>query len=313
VSGSSAASGSASGSSSSSESKQTETQQQQQQPSQQEQATTESSVSSSATEALKPALTQEEEDQIQLKRQLLREIESLNVLMNPSYMEEEKNLLSELKGKLLSKVKALEEQQHIDEDDEDDEVEEVKKSEQETLVDTYAPATPTPTKEEVSAPQEAPSAQEPSETLVDTYAAEEQKKGEEKEHEEEEEEEHERLLSKGEVHLKQMLERMVTNLEKGVEEADREIGEKLYLLDKDKDGVLSSDEMKEVVFKVLNNYSSEEEAERFVQSLDGDKDGFISVNELRQFVENHYDLLSENVFEKEGEKKQEGGEEKSSS
>jgi len=42
----------------------------------------------------------------------------------------------------------------------------------------------------------------------------------------------------------------------------------MYLLDKDKDGKLSSQEMRQVVQQVLKRYSTEEEADAFVQSLD---------------------------------------------
>ena len=59
----------------------------------------------------------------------MAEVESLGLLMNPSYLEEEKNLLSDLRVKLENKVKAMEnlnEQQEQEEEESSHEEEETK-------------------------------------------------------------------------------------------------------------------------------------------------------------------------------------------
>jgi Ca2+-binding EF-hand superfamily protein len=51
------------------------------------------------------------------------------------------------------------------------------------------------------------------------------------------------------------------------------IGDKLALLDKDRDGVLSREELEQVVFHVLKRHGTTDEAQAVVNMLDANKDG----------------------------------------
>lgn len=63
------------------------------------------------------------------------------------------------------------------------------------------------------------------------------------------------------------------------------MGQKLSLLDKDDDGELSTEELKEAMSKLLKRAGTEVSPEEIVKMIDQDQDGKISVAELLKFVE----------------------------
>jgi LETM1 and EF-hand domain-containing protein 1 len=73
--------------------------------------------------------------------------------------------------------------------------------------------------------------------------------------------------------MRKMLVSMLNKLESRIEKAESAIGDKLRLLDKDRDGVLDAQELREVVHHALKRHATEEEAEAIVSMLDKDSDG----------------------------------------
>jgi hypothetical protein len=84
-------------------------------------------------------------------------------------------------------------------------------------------------------------------------------------HPEEEQEEEETLQNEPEdpvvARLKRRIESMVNKIENQLSDAHIKIGEKLHYLDKDMDGILSREEMAEVMSQVFKNLSFEEALE----------------------------------------------------
>lgn len=74
-------------------------------------------------------------------------------------------------------------------------------------------------------------------------------------------------------------------LEAKVKQTENELGNKLQHLDKDRDGVLDSDELHEAVMKIFKKKNlSPHEAQELIKILDQDKDGKVTVQELRTYV-----------------------------
>jgi hypothetical protein len=88
---------------------------------------------------------------------------------------------------------------------------------------------------------------------------------------------------------------MVNKIETQLSDVHIKIGEKLHYLDKDMDGILSREEMAEVLSQVLKNISFEEALE-IADGIDDNKDGVFTVQELIQWIETNK-LVK---FEKEG-------------
>lgn len=76
--------------------------------------------------------------------------------------------------------------------------------------------------------------------------------------------------------LKTRLESMVSELESEVSKVELEVGDKYRLLDLDRDGTITVEELSGVV-RILKDKYSEEEIQQIIESLDRDKDGKISV------------------------------------
>ena len=86
---------------------------------------------------------------------------------------------------------------------------------------------------------------------------------------------------------------MLDKLEVDIEKVETTIGDKLHMLDKDKDGVLTTAELSEVISHVLKRHTSEEEAKKIALSMDKDADGILTVQELMEWIEHREELLEE--------------------
>mmetsp|Transcript_8442 Transcript_8442/g.11650 ORF Transcript_8442/g.11650 Transcript_8442/m.11650 type:complete len:597 (+) Transcript_8442:104-1894(+) len=84
--------------------------------------------------------------------------------------------------------------------------------------------------------------------------------------------------------LKSKVDKMVESLEKDVEEAEKIVGSKLNIIDKDFDGVVSTEELREVL-SVMKDKLTEEKFLQIINRLDADKDGKITVAELAKYAE----------------------------
>lgn len=85
--------------------------------------------------------------------------------------------------------------------------------------------------------------------------------------------------------LKKRLESMVDKIELQLSDAEAKIGNKLHILDKDADGVLSREEMAECLHLVLKREITLEEAMEIADEIDENKDGVFTVQELITWIE----------------------------
>lgn len=85
--------------------------------------------------------------------------------------------------------------------------------------------------------------------------------------------------------LKKRIESMVDKIEVQMSDVEVKIGDKLHVLDKDMDGILSVEEVAEALQQVLKRKITTEEAMEIAQQMDANKDGDLSVQELMEWVE----------------------------
>ena len=85
--------------------------------------------------------------------------------------------------------------------------------------------------------------------------------------------------------MKSVIEKMVDRLEQDIEKTESEVGSALKLLDLDRDGSISVQELKDTMYDVLKRHLDDTEAETIVAAIDKDGDGKISVDELLQWIE----------------------------
>ena len=78
---------------------------------------------------------------------------------------------------------------------------------------------------------------------------------------------------------------MVGNIEIQLSDVEAKIGDKLHLLDKDTDGILSREEMAICLQTVLKRKLTFEEAMAIAADIDENKDGLFSVEELSKWLE----------------------------
>lgn len=87
------------------------------------------------------------------------------------------------------------------------------------------------------------------------------------------------------------LDSMIGNLEKELDQVDSTIGDRLNFLDKDKDGVLSTEELTAAVKNILKTHNTDEDAAWAVSQIDENKDGKITVAELVHWIEKRTTLM----------------------
>lgn len=85
--------------------------------------------------------------------------------------------------------------------------------------------------------------------------------------------------------LRSKVQSMVGNIELQIADVEAKIGDKMHLLDKDKDGILSKEEISEVLQQVLKRDLTPEDAMDIACEMDENKDGFMTVEELIRWME----------------------------
>jgi len=101
-------------------------------------------------------------------------------------------------------------------------------------------------------------------------------------------------LDKSVARLKSSVEAMVGKIERQLTDVESKIGDKLHLLDKDGDGVMSNEELTLALKQVLKRKITEETAMSIVKDMDENKDGTITIAEFSKWIETHkFDLLRE--------------------
>ncbi|KAJ1433178.1 LETM1-like protein-domain-containing protein [Ochromonadaceae sp. CCMP2298] len=86
--------------------------------------------------------------------------------------------------------------------------------------------------------------------------------------------------------MKSAIGSMVSTLKMRIDTTEKALGDKLKLLDKDGDGEITAEEIKEVVIKVMKNgANTQDNAEKIFNLLDSNKDGKVSVVELLNYIQ----------------------------
>lgn len=91
--------------------------------------------------------------------------------------------------------------------------------------------------------------------------------------------------------LRPVLESMLAKLQVQLDSTEKAMGDKFNVLDRDGDGQLSAEELKQAIVKLLKRNYSLEEAEALVNNLDNDKDGKISLSELLLYIQERKERL----------------------
>ena len=92
-------------------------------------------------------------------------------------------------------------------------------------------------------------------------------------------------LQKAIDRLQARVQSMVGKIETQLTDVEIKIGDKFHLLDKDGDGVLTMEEMAQVLQTVLKRELTAEEAIAIAEDMDTNKDGVFSIAELAQWAE----------------------------
>lgn len=87
--------------------------------------------------------------------------------------------------------------------------------------------------------------------------------------------------------LKKRLETMVDKIEVQMSDVKTKIGDKLHMLDKDKDGILTPEEMALCLHQVLKREITMEEAMEIAEQMDENHDGMFTVDELINWIDQH--------------------------
>ncbi|KAL0592038.1 hypothetical protein ABG067_000691 [Albugo candida] len=87
------------------------------------------------------------------------------------------------------------------------------------------------------------------------------------------------------------LEAMLSTLEVELDKVDRDVGDRLNILDRDSDGVLSAEELKHAVMTILRKSNREEDVEWLVAQIDEDQDGRISLEKLVEWISKSREVL----------------------
>ncbi|KAL7570035.1 hypothetical protein ACA910_017075 [Epithemia clementina (nom. ined.)] len=85
--------------------------------------------------------------------------------------------------------------------------------------------------------------------------------------------------------LKKRIESMVDKIEVQLSDVKVKIGDKLHFLDKDRDGILSREEVASVLQQVFKRELTLEEAMEITNDMDANQDGFFSVEELLRWID----------------------------
>ena len=253
-----------------------------------------------AEEPAEPEAPPEEEEEDKPKVELtVEDVEALETLTAKSAVSQEKEELESLRAGL----QELEDTEEAWEAPAEPDQDAAPAPEAEAAEEPQPQEEPRPAEEQIqeSPSEELPSQEVPPPDAAEAQAAEaegssgeaeaeeeeekevaaEEAEAEEEEEEEEEEEAPDLVISA----MRSKVDAMLGRLEGQMERVESDIGEKLHLLDKDDDGILTTAELKDVVQHVLRKHDTEEAAEEIVAALDEDGDGQITVLELKEWID----------------------------
>lgn len=98
--------------------------------------------------------------------------------------------------------------------------------------------------------------------------------------------------------MKSVISAMVNKLKVKIDSTEKVLSDKLRVLDRDGDGEISYDDVKEVIGKVMKRGSSTEESvSQLFSLLDSNKDGKVSVAELLHYIHKKKESMEAEVLE----------------
>jgi LETM1 and EF-hand domain-containing protein 1, mitochondrial len=84
--------------------------------------------------------------------------------------------------------------------------------------------------------------------------------------------------------VKAAMDNLLSRVEHDLDATDESVGSRLMILDRDQDGVLSTEELQQAILDVLGNRNMEQAARALVERLDVDKDGAITVEDVKRYA-----------------------------
>lgn len=248
--------------------------------------------------------SEEVKDQEEDKSLSSEEISAISELLSPDPVSVEKEALERIKARMAQKEEEEEEyEKSVDEKDLSSTDSEDLQTEQPTSEITFENQETRPITDDIEKEEsinesdkqaeaaismmDEKVAKESEETTTISFSDDETKK--EKLHEEQRvdakekysDEKMEKVISR----LKEKVESMVGKIEIQLSDVEAKIGDKLHILDKDMDGVLSREEMAITLQSVLKRKLTVEEAMEITKDMDENEDGFFSIEEFNNWVE----------------------------
>lgn len=101
----------------------------------------------------------------------------------------------------------------------------------------------------------------------------------------------EETASRSMQRLQSVLQSMLSKLQLKLDSSEKAVGERFNLLDRDGDGRLTAEELRDAIVLLLRRNFSLQEAEGLVSLLDSDQDGKISLPELLAYIEKQKEAL----------------------
>jgi len=87
-----------------------------------------------------------------------------------------------------------------------------------------------------------------------------------------------------ESNIRSRLQKMLDELDEETQEVDESIGDDLHVLDRDHDGVMTNEEIRDAIKNVLRTHNTDAEADAVVRLLDSDGDGNVTKEELLYYA-----------------------------
>jgi hypothetical protein len=206
----------------------------------------------------------------------LAEMEALGDLVRGSSVEREKNKLNKIKTSLLESAQ----------DDEDEEVAEARRALADIItekLDTVAAPVETLKKDPFVDPVAEAEIGKKADDGVQKES--DETEGDDEDQDEDEEKPIEAAEDMNIARMKSVVESMVERLEVDIEKTEMKLGDALQLLDLDRDGSLTVEELQETMISTLKRELQDKEAAAIVKEIDTDGDGRISVDELLAWIE----------------------------
>ena len=230
---------------------------------------------------------EEEVEEQEIEELTLVEMEALGDLVRESVVEREKMKLSQIKAMIdegrdidetkeaLDKLLMEEPQINLSKLD----------SELQDIIGGLQSARESRLREQRAQAEKMVAADDAHETPMSVKLAEDQLKNKDTEEEDEDINEDDEKDDPSIGRMRSVLDNMLVKLESDIEKVGEQLNDKLQLIDLDKDGIITTDELREAILKILKKHPSESQIAELAKEIDSDGDGFIQVEELLSWIE----------------------------